>query len=899
MFTWVEGEEEGQGEWVRYRDTTSTPGWVIERFRPRTEGLYALIERVTVLADPPEERNVYWRSMTRDHTESIFGRSAEARIADPGNASKIFSWLLEETRDAYGHLTRYTYKKELLEGANESLPSESHRRDGRAQCTNTYLKSVRYGVTAMNEESNATPSGKLLLVFDYGEHDASNPLPGDTGEWTCRADPFSMYRAGFEIRTYRLCKRVLMFHDMPELGGAGSPAAPTLVRSLDLAYDGSASMAKLTSATLKGYIRTSSTTYSSKSMPPVVLTYQEPTFTKRIHSFDRTDVEPEFPRQLLGKEATFVDLDGEGIAGVLTRRTGALHYQRNLGEGRLGPPRKLPIRPLMASARDAQLADVAGAGTMAVVSWSADGAGFHERVDDGWGPFIPFASQPKVDWNDPNLRFVDLNGDGFADILITRGDHFVWYPSLGKQGFGPAERVSVPRDIKLGPRIVFQDQRASVFLADMTGDGLADLVQVRFSSVSYWPNLGFGKFGAEVRMDDVPIIDHPDRFNGRQVRLADLDGSGTADLLYFHGNKGMTVYLNEAGNGFAEGQTNESIVEAIYTLQLADYYGKGMTTILWSPQFQFGEQPTLLRVNEPVGSEKPHLLKTLDNSMGKTVTFTYAPSTKFYLADRLKGDHWATKLPMPVWVVEKIETYDAISKTRYASTFTFHHGFYDTKEREFRGFGRVDQRDTDTFDENVGAGTFTETPPTATIDEGTVNEHEEIAQPPVLTKTWFHTGAWTTRDRSSLEKAYAREWWAGDEGAPDPPRCKLPEDVSPEEAREAVRALRGTALRKEVYSLDGNEDLQGKPHVVVQQVVDVRKIQPRRPRAKTDRPDFFGVFDVVPLESRTLTYDRIVDDPRMSQELALVVDEFGSVTRAASVAYKRRDAEFPEQDKLR
>ncbi|MEJ7711923.1 MAG: SpvB/TcaC N-terminal domain-containing protein [Pyrinomonadaceae bacterium] len=30
--------------------------------------------------------------------------------------------------------------------------------------------------------------------------------------WLCRPDAFSTYRAGFEIRTSRLCRRVLMFH---------------------------------------------------------------------------------------------------------------------------------------------------------------------------------------------------------------------------------------------------------------------------------------------------------------------------------------------------------------------------------------------------------------------------------------------------------------------------------------------------------------------------------------------------------------------------------------------------------------------------------------------------------------------------------------------------------------
>ena len=30
----------------------------------------------------------------------------------------------------------------------------------------------------------------------------------------------------------------------------------------------------------------------------------------------------------------------------------------------------------------------------------------------------------------------------------------------------------------------------------MNGDGLADLVRIRNGEVCYWPNLGYGRFGA-------------------------------------------------------------------------------------------------------------------------------------------------------------------------------------------------------------------------------------------------------------------------------------------------------------------------------------------------------------------------------------------------------------------
>ena len=52
-------------------------------------------------------------------------------------------------------------------------------------------------------------------------------------KWLRRPDAFSSFRSGFEIRTYRLCRRVLMFHHFPTEEGVGQDC---LVRSTDFVY---------------------------------------------------------------------------------------------------------------------------------------------------------------------------------------------------------------------------------------------------------------------------------------------------------------------------------------------------------------------------------------------------------------------------------------------------------------------------------------------------------------------------------------------------------------------------------------------------------------------------------------------------------------------------------------
>ena len=78
--------------------------------------------------------------------------------------------------------------------------------------------------------------------------------------------------------------------------------------------------------------------------------------------------------------------------------------------------------------------------------------------------------------------------------------------------------------------------------ADLSGDGLTDIVRVRNGEVCYWPNLGYGHFGAKVTMDNAPLFDHPDQFDHKRIRFADIDGSGTTDIIYLHRDRYRVAY---------------------------------------------------------------------------------------------------------------------------------------------------------------------------------------------------------------------------------------------------------------------------------------------------------------------------------------------------------------------
>ncbi len=871
----------------------------VRRYRPRIEGLFARIERWTDL----DSGEVHWRSITSANIVNAYGRTAESRIADPTDPGRVFSWLLCESFDDTGNAIVYEYKPENSDGVDSERPHEYSRTEtGRS--ANRYLKRVKYGnrVSRLTEPDLSRAEWMFEAVFDYGEHDRAEPGPLETSPWLCRQDPFSVHRSGFEVRTYRLCQRVLMFHHFPAEDGVG---VDCLTRSTDLHYRSDPIASFVESVTQAGYRRRDTGGYLKKTMPPLEFGYTEAVIDERLRELGPESLE-NLPIGLDGPGYQWVDLDGEGISGVLTEQAGGWFYKGNLGEGRFGPMRQVANQPSMAAlnAGRQQLVDLAGDGQLDLVDFGGSTPGFFERsTDEGWSPFRTFDSLPNLDWRDPNLRMVDLTGDGHADVLITEGDVFSWYPSLAEDGFGPALRTYPPTDSEHGPRLVFADAEQAIYLADMSGDGLTDLVRIRNGEVCYWPSLGYGRFGGKVAMDNAPWFDEPDQFDRRRVRVADIDGSGTTDLIYLH-RCSVRIYRNQSGNALAPAHElpfSFPRIENVSQVSAVDLLGNGTACLVWSSPLP-SEAGRQVRYVDLMGGEKPHLLVDVRNNLGAQTRVHYAPSTKFYLADKAAGRPWLTRLPFPVHVVERVEAVDRISGNRFASRYAYHHGRFDGVEREFCGFGMVEQWDTESF-AALNKSELSKAEPNSAGQASNLDEISHV--PPVLTKTWFHTGAFGESERISrqFEREYFRE---ADHCAATSDELLLADTVfddtvveeaplTPDERRQACRALKGSVLRQEVYAVDGSE-AAARPYTVSERNYTIKLLQraigSRLPSAEPSH----AVFFVYPRESIMAHYERrlypigeeLRADPRVSHDLVLAVDDFGNVLRSVSVGYGRR-----------
>lgn len=115
-------------------------------------------------------------------------------------------------------------------------------------------------------------------------------------------------------------------------------------------------------------------------------------------------------------------------------------------------------------------------------------AGFFEydRNARRWHSFTPFTSAPHVAV-DASVQWVDLNADGLPDLVVPHPDHFTWYPSLGREGFGEPVDLPIPHVRGDALPLIAEDVGLRFFFADTTGDGRPDLVHVDSERVEYCP----------------------------------------------------------------------------------------------------------------------------------------------------------------------------------------------------------------------------------------------------------------------------------------------------------------------------------------------------------------------------------------------------------------------------
>jgi len=279
---------------------------------------------------------------------------------------------------------------------------------------------------------------------------------------------------------------------------------------------------------------------------------------------------------------------------------------------------------------------------------------------------LPVGALP-VDFADPEVRLADMNGDGQQDLVAMRRGHVRYWPGRGIEGFGDFE--SCAPGLQSGGYVDMVDappelhaDAAGVHLLDVDGDGQTDVLQLDTRDVHVWFNRSGASFTERVtvRTDAFAAAFAP------RTRIADIDGSGTVDIVF--GRAGEWQYL------------------------------------------------------DLLGGQRPRLLRTVTSPMGGRTTITYGTSTEDYLRDLRDADAgegeftWSTlpeqcdeKLltltgecayrpggsPVVIRVVREVSSDDRLDvvggeATRVLTQHAYHDAYYEGFEQELRGFGAGD-----------------------------------------------------------------------------------------------------------------------------------------------------------------------------------------------------------------
>ncbi len=419
----------------------------------------------------------------------------------------------------------------------------------------------------------------------------------------------------------------------------------------------------------------------------------------------------------------------------------------NQGYGRFSPTRTFASSPtgVTLDQGGVQLADYDGDGRIDLVQKAGSNSNQfvyfpnatqlvdNDETSPSWGSEVSFNTpHPPFDLNDASVRTLDLNNDKRMDFMRTTSGGFIYYinriSSWEEKGiylFGEDEMG----DISFADSVDFSDG-VHTKLADLNGDRLLDLCRLNLFEntleVTYWPNRGNGAWGTRTEMTgtvDIGTIPIEDVF------IRDLNGDGLADVMTV-GYDTVSYWLNRGNNSYSprfEVASTPEYIKGTTVLQQADINGNGTTDLLWE---NFDPSAGAYRIQwvDFVGTTKPNLLAVIDNGIGLRTEMEYRPSTEFYIEAMLGSNPWRTRVPFPSWCVSKITKrfgldLDSVpGEDRYVSEFSYHDGYYDAFEKEFRGFAFA--RKVERGDDRLSDG----------------GPASEVNSPSLITRFAFHTG---------------------------------------------------------------------------------------------------------------------------------------------------------------
>ena len=273
------------------------------------------------------------------------------------------------------------------------------------------------------------------------------------------------------------------------------------------------------------------------------------------------------------------------------------------------------------------------------------------------------------------------------------------------------------------------DGKLAVFLADINGDSLADLVVVGPRTVpgfqgAYWPGDGRGNFTACVgagctvtwtgsKVTSVPMVQAPlgPEVAPNRIQFGDLDGNGYDDMVTW-AQDGIRIYLNFEGwafndpifvsgnqitdgiNGWGPDQDPDKVRVAF-----ADMNGNGINDLLvimgnrvWALDLERNTPEAGPFVADDDYAPRGGLLVEIDNGLGASTQVMYQSTADLYRASQRAGKSWPEPLPQVMMVVGRITAKANLPlpyRVRQPVSYSYSDPVWDGWERRFLGFREV------------------------------------------------------------------------------------------------------------------------------------------------------------------------------------------------------------------
>lgn len=261
----------------------------------------------------------------------------------------------------------------------------------------------------------------------------------------------------------------------------------------------------------------------------------------------------------------------------------------------------------------------------------------------------------------------NFNGDKYTDFGLYNKDTGEVKIALGTgSGFGSFNTWLAASD---------SNKDYIAVGGDFNGDSLTDLCLFKKSTGEF--KVYFSNTSA--------FVDGSTWISGfatdKDALISDFNNDGLADIGYWDKSGGTWYYAISTGSSFTNKGTwlNGFGASSDESATTGDFDGNGISDAATFDKDQLGINRWSTRLSQ---DKLPDLLTEIDNGIGgKTqVTYTYAASSD------------NPGLPFPVYVASNINLINAFPANRaatYTQNFTFSGGYYDSGEREFRGFAKV------------------------------------------------------------------------------------------------------------------------------------------------------------------------------------------------------------------